>query len=180
MRRQTEADLPYSRRCVRGLHKSGCANQSGRSFLLLTIFRRTCVMAPKRCGKVPKMTNALGCRGRSSLKRCEVTCWLFRLVFVLILILPVIIIGWRVGRFWLRLLLRWWSSVRRHFAILLLASRLAAADVIYLLRFQRTSWVILHRALLLCKRRILLWWRIFSHQRTTVLWRAIRLTARIL
>jgi hypothetical protein len=70
--------------------------------------------------------------------------------------------------------------VRWHFAVLLLASRLAAADIIYLLRLQRTPWMFLHSALLLRKRRILLRRRIFGYQGMTVLRRAILLATRIL
>ena len=175
MRRQTEVDLPSSRRCVRGCIRAAALTSVAAHFLFMRA-AEVCVMAESADGfqndKRPLLQRAF------VLKRCDVSYWLvFRLIFVFVL--PVIIIGWRVGRFRFRLLLRR-RSVRRRFAILLLASRLAAADVIYLLRLQRTSWVILHRALLLRKGRILLRWRIFGHQCTTVLRRAIRLTARIL
>src|SRR5690348_8830823 len=57
----------------------------------------------------------------------------------------------------------------RHFAIVHLPRGLAATDVIHLLRFQRTSRVLLQRWLTLRERRVLRWRWCATYQRPAIL-----------
>ena len=63
--------------------------------------------------------------------------------------------------------------MRRNFAVLARARRTAMADVIHLLRLQRTSWMVLHGLLPLREWRVLRRRRAPAHQRPPVLRRSV-------